>query len=160
MERVLLGSSAEVHVRRSGRNARASVINSRTPAPLVLVVDDYAATREMYFRYLTSKGMRVLVAGEGLTALRLAEREQPDVIVMDLSLPLLDGWEAIWRLKGNSRTAHIPIIACTGNVVGGSGERAIAAGCDAYVIKPCLPEQLFEQILGLLARNTRRQRPA
>ena len=115
-------------MRRSGRNVRASVISSRTPAPVVLVVDDYAATREMYFTYLTSKGMRVLVAGEGLTALRLAEREQPDVIVMDLSLPLLDGWEAIWRLKGKSSTAHIPIVACTGNVVGGSGERAIAAG--------------------------------
>jgi CheY-like chemotaxis protein len=147
-------------MRRSGRNARASVISSRTPAPLVLVVDDYAATRQMYFTYLTSKGMRALVAGEGLTAVRLAEREQPDVIVMDLSLPMLDGWEAIRRLKGNSRTAHIPIVACTGNVVGGSGERAIAAGCDAYVIKPCLPEQLFEQIRILLTRSARRQRPA
>jgi len=147
-------------MRRSGRNVRASVNSSRTRAPVVLVVDDYAATREMYFTYLTSKGMRVLVAGEGLTALRLAEREQPDVIVMDLSLPLLDGWEAIWRLKGKSSTAHIPIVACTGNVVGGSGERAIAAGCDAYVIKPCLPEQLFEQIRMLLTRKARRQRPA
>src|SRR2546428_6537492 len=117
-------------MRRSGRNVRASVISSRTPAPVVLVVDDYAATREMYFTYLTSKGMRVLVAGEGLTALRLAEREQPDVIVMDLSLPLLDGWEAIWRLKGNSRTAHNPIGAWAGEVVGGSGEPATPAGVE------------------------------
>ena len=114
----------------------------------------------MYFTYLVSKGMRVVVAGDGLTAVRLAEGRQPDVIVMDLSLPLLDGWEAIRRLKQRSSTSHIPIIACTGNVAGGSAEWAIEAGCDAYVIEPCLPEQLFEQIRILLARKASRQRPA
>ena len=128
--------------------------------PLALIVDDHAATRAMYFTYLVSKGMRVVVAGDGLTAVRLAEGRQPDVIVMDLSLPLLDGWEAIRRLKGNRRTAHIPIVACTGNVGGGSAEHAIVAGCDAYLMKPCLPEQLFEQIRILLARKARPQRPA
>jgi CheY-like chemotaxis protein len=62
--------------------------------------------------------------------------------------------------EGEQPHGSHPIVACTGNVVGGSGERAIAAGCDAYVIKPCLPEQLFEQIRILLTRNARRQRPA
>ena len=104
--------------------------------------------------------MRVLLAGDGLTAVRIAERQHPDVIVMDLSLPLLDGWEAIRRLKGNRGTAHTPIVACTGNIVGGSAERAIEAGCDAYVLKPCLPEDLFDQISVLLEQRDRHQRPA
>jgi len=128
--------------------------------PLVLIVDDYDDNREMYSSYLEFAGLRVAEAINGKEALSKTTELMPDLIVMDLSLPLLDGWEAIWRLKGNSRTAHIPIVACTGNVVGGSGERAIAAGCDAYVIKPCLPEQLFEQVRMLLTRKARRQRPA
>ena len=150
----------EVHVRRSGRHARGSVISSPAPAPLVLIVDDHAVTGEMYSMYLAAQGLRCVAAADGVTAIRVAEAVRPDVIVMDLSLPRRDGWEAIRRLKQRSSTSHIPIIACTGNVAGGSAEWAIEAGCDAYVIEPCLPEQLFEQIRILLARKASRQRPA
>ena len=71
---------------------------------------------------------------------------------MDLSLPQIDGWEALRWLKQNSRTAHIPIVACTGRVEGSSGVDAIAAGCDVFVLKPCLPEDLFKEIRTLLDR--------
>ena len=82
-------------------------------APLVLIVDD-SDTRVMYSMYLTAQRIRVLVAADGTTAIRTAVSSQPDVIVMDLSLPGIDGWDAIRWLKGYKRTAHIPVIALTG----------------------------------------------
>jgi len=111
--------------------------NKRGSAPVVLIVDDDADTREMYSTYLMSHGVRVLLAGDGFTATRVATSLGPDVIVMDLSLPRVDGWEATRRLKADRKTAHIPIIALTGRVSGGSAESAIDAGCDVYVLKPC-----------------------
>ena len=122
------------------------------PAPLVLIVDDHADTREMYAMYLAAQGFRYVLAGDGATAIRAALGAQPDVIIMDLSLPQIDGWEAIRWLKQNRSTAHIPIVACTGRVEGHSGVDAIAAGCDAFVLKPCLPEHLLKEIRTLLDR--------
>jgi len=122
------------------------------PAPLVLIVDDHADTREMYAMYLAHHGFRYVLAGDGTTAIRAALGAQPDVIVMDLSLPQIDGLEAIQWLKQNSRTAYIPIIAWTGRVEGSSGVDAIAAGCDAFVLKPCVSEHLLKEIRALLDR--------
>jgi two-component system, cell cycle response regulator DivK len=130
--------------------------NKRGSAPVVLIVDDDADTREMYSTYLTSQGVRVLLAGDGFTATRVATSLHPDVIVMDLSLPRVDGWEATRRLKADRKTAHIPIIALTGRVSGGSAEWAIDAGCDAYVLKPCLPDHLLKEIRTQLARSSQR----
>jgi len=130
--------------------------NKRGSAPVVLIVDDDADTREMYSTYLTSQGVRVLLAGDGFTATRVATSLHPDVIVMDLSLPRVDGWEATRRLKADRKTAHIPIIALTGRVSDGRAEWAIDAGCDAYVLKPCLPDHLLKEIRAQLARSSQR----
>jgi CheY-like chemotaxis protein len=120
---------------------------------LALLVDDDADTREMYGMYLRAGGYQVLISTNGIEAIESAEREHPDVIVMDLMMPRLDGWEATRHLKGNSRTRRIPIIACTGHVIGSSAERALDAGCDAYVTKPCSPPDLLAEIRRVLSQR-------
>jgi two-component system cell cycle response regulator DivK len=119
--------------------------------PRVLLVDDYADAREMYAEYLKFAGFQVVEAANGLEALERALDESPDIILMDLSLPAMDGWEATRRLKADPRTAHILIVALTGHAVAGLAERARMAGCDAFVAKPCLPEDLVAEIRRLLA---------
>lgn len=121
--------------------------------PLALFVDDDADTREMYGTYLRTGGFRVVTATSGLEAIESAEREQPDVIVMDLMMSRLDGWEAMRRLKGGWRTRRIPIIACTGYVIGSPAERALDAGCDGYVTKPCLPAVLLAEVRRVLSQR-------
>jgi two-component system cell cycle response regulator DivK len=115
-------------------------------------VDDDRDQREMYSRYLTWRGFRVETAGDGLQALNLVRVSTPDAIVMDLALPHLDGWEASRRLKEDPLTRRIPILACTGHVLRASLERAMDAGCDAWVVKPCLPEDLLDEIRRMLSR--------
>jgi len=133
--------------------ARTSALSGRRdPVLLVLVVDDNAEEREMYCSYFASQGVQFLVAGDGVTALRVMQTVCPDAIVMDLSLPRLDGWETTRQLKQNPRTAHIPILACTGHAFGPAVEHALDVGCDAYVVKPCLPAEVLRQIRALLAR--------
>ena len=119
---------------------------------LALIVDDDADQREMYGRYLTARGFPVLLATHGGEAVELAWQARPDAIVMDLSMPHVDGWEATRRLKRDPHTRNIPVIACTGHVVGTSAERAFDAGCDAYVTKPCLPKDLVLEIRRVLTR--------
>jgi CheY-like chemotaxis protein len=103
--------------------------------------------------FFTAKGFRVITAADGPTALLAARTERPDVIVMDLSLPHMDGWEATRRLKRDPRTEHIPVVACTAHVLGRSCERAVDAGCNAYLTKPCLPVELFAEVQRVLARH-------
>ena len=122
---------------------------------LVLIVDDDRDQRDMYSRYLTSRGFPVLLATHGGEAVDLARQTRPDAIVMDLSMPHVDGWEATRRLKRDPLTRDIPVIACTGLVMGSSAERALDAGCDAYVTKPCLPKDLVTEIRRVLARVRR-----
>lgn len=125
-----------------------------TNKPLVLVVDDYADAREMYAEYLEFSGFRVAEARNGQEALDKAFALQPDVILMDLSLPVLDGWEATRRLKGDTRTRNIPVVALTGHALHGHSEGAKDAGCDAFVTKPCLPDQLVVEVKRMLARQS------
>jgi CheY-like chemotaxis protein len=121
-------------------------------APLsVLVVDDFADNRQMYAEYLSFTGYRVAEAENGQEALDKAFALRPDVIIMDLSLPGMDGWEATRRLKDDARTKHIPVIALTGHALAGHSKGAIDAGCDAFVTKPCLPEDLVGHITRVLA---------
>jgi two-component system cell cycle response regulator DivK len=127
---------------------------SRGDRCLVLIVDDDADQREMYGRYLTARGFPVLLATHGGEAVELARQTRPDAIVMDLWMPHVDGWEATRRLKRDPSTRNIPVIACTGHVVGTSAERAFDAGCDAYVTKPCLPKDLVLEIRRVLTRPT------
>jgi CheY-like chemotaxis protein len=119
-------------------------------APLILVVDDFADNREMYTQFLEFSGFRVAEAQNGHEALEKAFALSPDLIVMDLSLPGLDGWEATRQLKANDRTRGIPIIALTGHALAGHSKGAMEAGCDAFITKPCLPERLMEEIKSML----------
>ena len=118
--------------------------------PRVLVVDDYPDAREMYAEYLQYSGFDVIEAGNGLEALERAADSAPDIILMDLSLPVMDGWEATRRLKADKATADIPIVALTGHALAGILEGAKKAGCDSFVTKPCLPEDLVKEIKKIL----------
>ena len=127
---------------------------------LVLVVDDFHDNREMYTQYLSFAGYRVAEAVDGEDALAKARGLLPDVIVMDLSLPRLDGWEATRRLKKDPLTAAIPVIALTGHAMGGHAEGAIEAGCDAFVTKPCVPSDLEARVREMLERARAAASPA
>jgi CheY-like chemotaxis protein len=120
---------------------------------LVLVVEDYQDAREMYSAYLQFSGYRVAEATNGLEAIEKANQLMPDIILMDLALPKVDGWEATKRLKSDPRTKHIPIVALTGHALAGFAEGAREAGCDAFVTKPCLPDALVAEIRRMLART-------
>jgi two-component system, cell cycle response regulator DivK len=118
--------------------------------PLVLVVDDFLDAREMYAEYFMFSGFRVAEAANGTEALQKAIQLAPQVILMDLSMPGMDGWEATRRLKADSRTKDIPVIALTGHALTGFQESARMAGCDAFVTKPCLPDTLVAEVRRLL----------
>jgi CheY-like chemotaxis protein len=118
--------------------------------PLVLVVEDYQDAREMYAAYLEFSGYRVAEASNGIEAIEKTKELMPDIILMDLALPRMDGWEATRRLKLDERTRHIPIVALTGHALDGHADGAREAGCDAFVTKPCLPDELVEEIKRML----------
>src|SRR5262245_59931853 len=119
-------------------------------SPLVLIVEDYEDAREMYAEYLRYTGFRVVEARNGLEAVQIAHARLPNVILMDLALPGMDGWEATRRLKGDPRTRHIPVIAVTGHALSGHSESALKVGCDAFVTKPCLPDALVVEVRKVL----------
>src|SRR5262249_28342693 len=134
-------------------------MTGKTNRPRVLLVDDYPDAREMYTEYLEYSGFEVVEAGNGAEALQRAIDTSPDIILMDLSLPVMDGWEATRRLKAEPRTAAIPVVALTGHALAGISEGAKEAGCDAFVTKPCLPEDLVKEIRRILdAPSTKKVR--
>ena len=119
---------------------------------LILVVDDYQDAREMYAEYLQFSGFRVAEAKNGNEAVEQAFALKPDLILMDLSLPGMDGWEATRRLKADESTRHIPIVALTGHALAGASDGAKKAGCDSFVTKPCLPDDLVVEVRRMLNR--------
>ena len=121
--------------------------------PLVLVVDDFADNREMYSEYLSFSGYDVIEARNGKEAVDAAQARLPDIIIMDLSLPVMDGWEATRRLKADDRTRLIPVVALTGHALAGHSKGAKDAGCDSFLAKPCLPDQLVAEIRRMLAEG-------
>jgi two-component system cell cycle response regulator DivK len=125
-------------------------MNTKAERPRVLLVDDYPDAREMYTEYLEYSGYDVVQASNGMEALQQAVDTAPDIILMDLSLPVMDGWEATRRLKADERTADIPVVALTGHALAGISEGAKKAGCDGFVTKPCLPEELVKEIRKVL----------
>lgn len=134
-------------------------------SPLVLVVEDYQDAREMYAAYLVYSGYRVAEATNGIEAIEKTHELMPDIILMDLALPRMDGWEATRQLKTDERTRHIPIVALTGHALPGHSEGARQAGCDAFVTKPCLPDALVAEVERMLASRReqaagRKPRPA
>ena len=124
---------------------------STEQGPLILVVDDYEDAREMYAEYLRFCGFRVAEARNGNEALDQAFTLKPDLILMDLSLPGMDGWEATRQLKADERTRQIPVVALTGHALAGASEGAKKAGCDSFVTKPCLPDDLVVEVRRMLS---------
>lgn len=119
--------------------------------PLVLVVDDYPDAREMYAEWLRVCGYRVAVAGTVGDALTLALNDTPAAILMDLSLPGVDGFEATRQLKADVRTRHIPVLALSGHVGADTARRALAAGCDAFLVKPTPVQHVVAEVERLVS---------
>jgi two-component system cell cycle response regulator DivK len=123
-------------------------------APLVLVVDDMDDGREICAEYLAFRQYRVATAADGFEAIAKATELLPDIILMDLSLPGIDGWEATRRLKSDERTRPIPVVALTAHALRSAHDQAVEAGCDAVITKPVLPKELEAQIRRILGDRT------
>jgi len=117
----------------------------------ILLVEDNEMNRDMLSRRLTRRGFSIVMAVDGEQAVAVAQAERPDLILMDLSLPIVDGWEAARRLKAAEATKHIPIIALTAHAMSGDREKAMSAGCDDYDTKPIEMPRLLEKMNALLA---------
>jgi CheY-like chemotaxis protein len=120
--------------------------------PKILLIEDNEMNRDMLSRRLIRRGYEVVLATNGQEGLALAKSSCPDLILMDLSLPTLDGWEATRRIKSSVSTAGIPIIALTAHAMSGDKEEALAVGCDDYDTKPIEFERLLEKIALQLER--------
>jgi CheY-like chemotaxis protein len=119
----------------------------------ILVVEDNELNRDMLARRLMKRGFEVLMAEDGEQGVRVAKTETPDVILLDMSLPVVDGWEAARRLKAAPETRPIPIIALTAHAMSGDRERALEAGCDDYDTKPVDFALLLSKIRALIERG-------
>jgi CheY-like chemotaxis protein len=120
---------------------------------LILLVEDFTDAREMYRDYLEFAGFRVETAADGREAIDKTRALQPDLVLMDLSLPGIDGWEATRQLKSDPATSAIPILALSAHALAAEGERARQAGCDGFIAKPCLPPELVDQMSIHLATS-------
>jgi CheY-like chemotaxis protein len=116
----------------------------------LLVVEDNELNRDMLYRRLMRRGYDVVIATDGAEGVATAERERPDLILMDMSLPIIDGWEATRRLKTTAETRHIPVIALTAHAMDGDERRARDAGCDDFDTKPVDLPRLIGKIDALL----------
>ena len=115
----------------------------------ILIVEDVPLNRDLLVQLLEDR-YRLVLAEDGKAALECAVEDKPDLILMDLSLPRMDGWEATRRLKKDPVTSHIPVVALTGHALAGHAEGARAAGCDSFVTKPCIPADLEAEIRRVL----------
>ena len=121
--------------------------------PRILLVEDDELNRNMMLRWLERKGYEVTMAVDGEEAVSKGHSDNPALILMDLSLPKIDGWEATRRLKADAQTSQIPIIALTAHAMNGDRENALAAGCDEYCAKPVDFNRLHQIIEALLQRT-------
>ncbi len=119
----------------------------------ILLVEDNEMNRDMLSRRLDRRGYEVVIALDGESGVEMAQMHLPDLVLMDMSLPVLDGWEATRRLKVDPTTKHIPIIALTAHAMSGDREKALEAGCDDYDTKPVELARLLGKIEALLART-------
>jgi CheY-like chemotaxis protein len=118
----------------------------------ILIVEDNEMNRDMLSRRLERKGYAVVMAVDGAEGVQKAASESPDIILMDMSLPVLDGWEATRRVKGDPATARIPVIALTAHAMAGDRDKTIEAGCDDYDTKPIDLPRLLGKIEALLRK--------
>jgi CheY-like chemotaxis protein len=120
----------------------------------ILLVEDNELNRDMLSRRLARHGHTVLTAADGAAGLAAARAEAPDLVLMDMALPVIDGWEATRQLRADPATRGLPIIALTAHAMGGDRDKALAAGCDDYDTKPLDLPRLLGKISALLARGT------
>ena len=116
----------------------------------ILLVEDNEMNRDMLSRRLMKRGHEVSIAVDGQQGVEMAGRDEPEIILLDMSLPVMDGWEAARRLKGDDATAAIPIIALTAHAMAGDREKFCAAGCDGYIEKPIDPQTVISQIRQII----------
>jgi len=136
-------------------------MSARAEGPLILLVDDFDDAREMYRDYLAFAGFRVETACDGREAVEKARALSPDLVLMDLSLPVVDGWEATRILKADPATRHLLVVALSAHAMNADGDRARAAGCDGFIPKPCLPSDLVTQMRTFLkVRSDAPRRPS
>ena len=121
--------------------------------PRILLVEDNEMNRDMLSRRLAKRGYEVALALDGLQGIEMARRDSPDLILMDMSLPGVDGWEITRRMRADAGLRRIPIIALTAHAMAGDREKALAAGCDEYDTKPVDFARLMAKIAALLART-------
>jgi CheY-like chemotaxis protein len=121
--------------------------------PRILIVDDNPQNRDLLSRRLQRRGFDVLLANDGNAAVDMASAEQPDLILMDMNMPHLDGWEATRQIKAKPETAAVPVIGLTAHALEGDRERALQAGCADYHTKPVEFPRLLAQIESLLQRK-------
>jgi CheY-like chemotaxis protein len=119
----------------------------------ILLVEDNEMNRDMLSRRLQRKGFSVVMAEDGRQGVTMALSETPDLILLDMSLPLLDGWEVARRIKGDPQTRSIPVIALTAHAMSGDREKALEAGCDEYDTKPVEFSRLITKIEAILTKR-------
>lgn len=118
--------------------------------PKILLVEDNELNRDMLSRRLERRGFQIVIATDGAQGIEMASTEKPDLILMDMSLPVIDGWEATRRLKASDTTRHIPVIAITSHAMAEDRRRALEAGCDDYDTKPVELPRLLGKIAAFL----------
>ena len=138
--------------------ASTQVMKPSRPQPVVLLAEDFEDARELYRDYLEFSGFTVRTASNGREAIEQAILLQPDVILMDASMPVLDGWQATRELKANPATQHIPVIALTAHAFDDARQQARAVGCDGFVTKPCLPDDLVAKVRATLDAGRKRKK--
>jgi CheY-like chemotaxis protein len=116
----------------------------------LLLVEDNEMNRDMLSRRLVRRGYEVAIAVDGDEGVTMAQSEKPDLVLMDMSLPVIDGWEATRRIKSSDETRHLPVIGLTAHAMAGDREKALEAGCDDYDTKPIELERLIGKIEALL----------
>mgnify|MGYP003782304249 CR=1 FL=1 len=118
--------------------------------PLVLLIDDVADNRDLYEEYLLFKGYHVRTADNGEDGLRIAQRDRPDIILLDLRMPGMSGQETLPRIKACAELVNVPVVALTAHALEDERRRAVALGFDAFIAKPCLPDDLVAAIESIL----------
>jgi CheY-like chemotaxis protein len=126
--------------------------------PVVLLAEDYEDARGLYKDYLEFSGFTVETATNGREAITRALEVQPDLILMDASMPVLDGWQATRELKANPATKHIPVLALTAHAFDDARQEAKASGCDGFVPKPCLPDELVAEVRATLEGEKKKKK--
>jgi CheY-like chemotaxis protein len=122
--------------------------------PKILIVEDNQDNRESLSRLLEGKGFEVLLAGDGKVGVAMAQSEKPDLVLMDMNMPEVDGWEATRQIKAAAESQNLPVIALTAHAMSGDRERALAAGCSVYHTKPVDLPTLLAQIEAILQNTT------